>query len=62
MFLEAGSGYRRLLLRLVLISQPREQQANSDGGALTAGWSRPRVFSLMARASFSRLAASLYLF
>lgn len=29
---------------------------------LTAGWSRPRVFSLMARASFSRLAASLYLF
>lgn len=29
---------------------------------LTAGWSLPRVFSLMARASFSRLAASLYLF
>lgn len=28
---------------------------------LTAGWSRPNVFSLMPKASFSRLAASLYL-
>lgn len=31
-------------------------------GPLTAGWSIPRVFSLIASASFSRLAASLYLF
>lgn len=29
---------------------------------LTAGWSIPRVFSLIASASFNRLAASLYLF
>ena len=32
------------------------------GGSLTAGWSIPRVFSLIANASFSRFAASLYLF
>lgn len=32
------------------------------GGQLTAGWSIPRVFSLIASASFNRLAASLYLF
>lgn len=30
--------------------------------AATAGWSFPRVFSRIARASFSRCAASLYLF
>lgn len=45
-------------------SVPRgaEDTLPTDGDALTAGWSRPSVFSLMARASFSRLAASLYLF
>lgn len=34
----------------------------SSGLSLTAGWSLPRVFSRMARASLSRWAASLYLF
>lgn len=32
------------------------------GPVLTAGWSLPRVFSLMANASLRRFAASLYLF
>ncbi len=32
------------------------------GRVLTAGWSLPRVFSLMDSASLRRLAASLYLF
>lgn len=32
------------------------------GQVLTAGWSLPRVFSLMANASLRRFAASLYLF
>lgn len=32
------------------------------GRVLTAGWSLPRVFSLMASASLRRFAASLYLF
>lgn len=34
----------------------------SGPGILTAGWSRPRVLSRILRASFSRWAASLYLF
>lgn len=42
------------------IGENRTEQAGA--GAQTAGWSLPRVFSRMARASLSRLAASLYLF
>lgn len=49
------------------MSEKNRAQLNNFGvkaekAELTAGWSLPRVFSLMARASFSRLAASLYLF
>ena len=39
-----------------------ELQGAGEEASLTAGWSLPRVFSRMARASLSRWAASLYLF
>lgn len=39
-----------------------ELQGGGEEASLTAGWSLPRVFSRMARASLSRWAASLYLF
>lgn len=39
-----------------------DQSPEGAGEPLTAGWSLPSVFSRMAKASFSRLAASLYLF
>lgn len=39
-----------------------EVQRGREEASLTAGWSLPRVFSRMARASLSRWAASLYLF
>ena len=40
----------------------KENTGEGEEGILTAGWSRPRVLSRMLRASFSRWAASLYLF
>lgn len=40
----------------------RGQRPHHPCPSLTAGWSFPSVFSLMARASLSRWAASLYLF